>query len=250
MTNDTNQDTYVKLEQLESMFSEPGYTYLGHGTGRSGNNDQVIDSIFENGLRTKDNSLYYTSIGLSVPSPEIKESYREAGIPEPTIDALKESFNNWQHQDSKKVIIMRLPTEYINMLGNRSDLDGEMFGAFYNELKQNDGKSINYLDPKFIVGCFDVDKQAVRLNHGFEKNLSPESIEKLKEGYNKAVSKTEARLKREEQDDLLRKNQLGEMMQEFDNQQTNEISDSYGLSDFDWDDNIEWNDTNESGIQR
>ena len=39
-------------------------------------------------------------------------------------------------------------------------------------------------------------------------------------------------------------------MQEFDNQQTNEISDSYGLSDFDWDDNIEWNDTNESGIQR
>ena len=31
---------------------------------------------------------------------------------------------------------MRLPTEYINMLGNRSDLDGEMFGAFYNELKQ------------------------------------------------------------------------------------------------------------------
>ena len=58
MTNDINQDTYVKLEQLESMFSEPGYTYLGHGTGRSGNNDQVIDSIFENGLRTKDNCSF------------------------------------------------------------------------------------------------------------------------------------------------------------------------------------------------
>ena len=54
--------TYVTLEQLEELFSQDGYICFGHGTGRKGNSDEVVDEIFSKGLRTKDNSLYFTAI--------------------------------------------------------------------------------------------------------------------------------------------------------------------------------------------
>lgn len=197
-TNSNEKDeTYVTLEQLESLLSEPGYMCYGHGTGRKGNSDEVVDSIFIEGLRTKHNSLYYTTIGLSTPTPEIKEQYKEIGMPEPTIEDLKKQFDNWQHQDSKKIIIARVPTEYINKAGDRSDLDGEMFGAFYTQKLQPNGQATNYLDTKFIVGCYDVDKQAVRLNKSFERTLTPETIKRLKENYKKVVEKTNARKERQ-----------------------------------------------------
>lgn len=66
-------DTYVTLEQLAPILSETGYICLGHGTGRSGNSNEVVDSIFDSGLRTKYNSLYYTTIVLSIPTPELKQ---------------------------------------------------------------------------------------------------------------------------------------------------------------------------------
>ena len=186
-------DTYLTLEQLEPLLSESGYMFYGHGTGRSGNSEKIVDSIFDGGLRTKDNSLFYTTVGLATLSPEMKEQYKELGLSEPTLEDLKKQLNNWQHLESKKIIIARIPTEYINKYGNRSDLDGEMFGAFYNEKKQENGKVNYYLDSKFILGCYDVDKQAVRLNKNFEKNLSLETVEKLKEGYKKALEKTKTR---------------------------------------------------------
>lgn len=192
------EETYVPLEQLEPLLSEKGYMCLGHGTGRKGNDNSVVDSIFSNGLRTKDNSLYFTTIGLSTPTPEIIQQYQELGIPIPTISDLKNQFNNWQHQDSKKIIIARIPTEYINMTGDRSDLDGEMYGAFMKETVDENGKKTSYLNPKFIVGCFDVEKQMVKLNNMFEQTLSQETIEELKSGYKKALEKTRDRIKRNE----------------------------------------------------
>ena len=41
-------------------------------------------------------------------------------MPRPTIEALKQQLNNWQHQDSKKVILARIPMDYINMMGTPS----------------------------------------------------------------------------------------------------------------------------------
>lgn len=230
------EETYVTLEQLEPLLSESGYMCFGHGTGRKGNSDEVVDSIFKDGLRTKNNSLYYTTIGLSTPTPEIKAQLKEIGIQEPTIEDLKKQFNNWQHQDSKKIIIARIPTEYINNAGDRSDLDGEMFGAFYTQKQQPNGQETNYLDSKFIVGCFDVDKQAVRLNKNFERNLSAGTIEQLKENYKKTVEKTNARKER----------QTWGITQEEINlaQQTQTPVVNYNTDSYDsFDDDIEWNDT-------
>lgn len=234
--NQQQEETYVTLEQLEPLLSESGYMCYGHGTGRKGNSDEVVDSIFNEGLRTKNNSLYYTTIGLSTPTPELKEQFKEIGMPEPTIEDLKKQFNNWQHQDSKKIIIARIPTEYINKAGDRSDLDGEMFGAFYTQKQQPNGQATNYLDSKFIIGCFDVDKQAVRLNKNFERTLTPETIEQLKENYKKTVEKTNARRERQN---------LGITQEEIDlsqQQQTQPVS--YNTETYDsFDDNIEWNNT-------
>ena len=58
--NQQQEETYVTLEQLEPLLSESGYMCYGHGTGRKGNSDEVVDSIFNEGLRTKNNSLYNT----------------------------------------------------------------------------------------------------------------------------------------------------------------------------------------------
>jgi hypothetical protein len=240
------EDTYVSLEQLAPLLSESGYMCYGHGTGRTGNSDEVVDSIFNKGLRTKDNSMYFTTIGLSTPTPELIEQYKELGLPEPSIENLKKQFNNWQHQNSKKIIIARIPTEYINQMGDRSDGDGEMFGAFYIQEMQENGKSTNYLNPKFIVGCFDVEKQAVRLNKNFERTLSPETIEKLKAGYKIALEKTKARI----DSSSLYVNPNPNIQEEQSVVQSQPSTTSFDSFDFDFDENIEWEDTASIGKSR
>lgn len=46
ITQQEEQDVYITLEKLEPLLSESGYMCLGHGTGRRGNSDEVVDSIF------------------------------------------------------------------------------------------------------------------------------------------------------------------------------------------------------------
>lgn len=232
------KDTYVTMEQLAPILSESGYICFGHGTGRSGNDDSVVDSIFQEGLRTKDNSLYFTTIGLDTPTPEIIKNHEELGIEAPSIDAIENQFNNWQHQDSKKIIIARVPSDYINFSGDRSDLDGEMFGAFMDEELGNDGKTTNYLNPAFIIGCYDVDKKAVRLNKSFERTLSEQTLSKVKSGYKKALEKTQRRLKAMEDNLPSYSEMMNELQQESINQeqiiQNQEIISDFG-DGIDWD---------------
>ena len=235
----TNEDTYVTLEQLEPLLSESGYSYFGHGTGRKGNSDEPVNSIFKEGLRTKDNTLYYTAVGLDVPTPEYIQKCQELGMAIPTIDGLKQKLNNWGHEDSKKIIIIRLPDEFINYAGEHSDLDGEMYGAFYNEHRQENGKVNYYLDSKFIVGCYDVDKQAVRLNKDFERTLTPETLEQLKEKYKKTVEKTNAR--KERQTMGITQEEINLAQQQNQEPVVNYNTDLY--DNFDSDDDIDWGDT-------
>ncbi len=187
--------TTTTIEELKSVLSEPGYIWIGHGIGRSGNSDNVVDSIFQKGLRTKDNSLYYTSTILSTPTPEIIKNNERLGLPKPTIEGLRSQLNNWQHLDSKKIIIARIPTEYINSLGESSDLDGEMYGAFMDEEVENE-RIIYYLDPRFIFGCYDAETQLVKINKSFENTLSERTIKQLQDGYRKAILKTKKRIER------------------------------------------------------
>lgn len=233
------EEKYVALEQLEPLLSESGYMCLGHGTSRSGDSDEIVDSIFKEGLRTKDNSLYYTTVILSTPTPEFKKMHQESGLPEPSIDQLKEQFHHWKHLDSKKIIIARIPKAYINEMGDISDLDGERYGAFYTE-KQMPNKVVYYLNPKFIVGCYDVEKQMVKLNPRFEKEFTQETIVAMAAGHKKALEKLQKRLDRvampfatHKQDSNLTQiaTQTGPT---FDNFDADDID--WDALDFDWDD--------------
>ncbi len=163
----------VSIKDISYLFNDSKYLLLGHGTGRSLDGDDVILSIFTNGLRTKDGSLYYTTTGLDTSN----------------IDDLINRLKSWPHLNSKKIILMRLPIEYINIKGESADLGGERFGAFTYK-KEND---TYYLDPKFIIGCFDVDSSLVTLNDKFEEELTRDSIETLKSGYKRCLQKTKER---------------------------------------------------------
>lgn len=164
------------LNQLNDILNEEGFFCLGHGTG-SDNLDTVY-SIFNKGLRTKNNSLYFTTIGLDTKD----------------IDSLKERLDNWPHLNSKKIILIRIPIDYINEIGNCEDLDGERFGAFYNEVIDESGKTVYYLNPKFIVGCYESDRGQVLLNESFEKKLSEETLSTLKQKFLITLEKTKKKI--------------------------------------------------------
>ena len=221
---------YVKIEELEKLFSDTGYICLGHGIGRSGDSADIV--IFNNGLRTKDNSLYFTTVVLSTPTPELKQQYNDLGLPLPSMESLKNQLNNWQHLDSKKIIIARIPTKYININGDRSDKDGEMYGAFMTEELSSEGKVTYYLDTKFIIGCFDVKKQEIELNSSFEPDLLPSSIARLESRYKRVLEKTRERLKKLEETIIFQQETL---------QPTQENIEYYQYStDDNFFDDIEW----------
>jgi hypothetical protein len=96
--------------------------------------------------------------------------------------------------ESKKIILIRLPIKYINIYGDSADLNGEKFGAFYNEID-----SKYYLDPRFIIGCFDCDDDMFIINNRFEKILSQETISFLNNNYKLALKRTKERFKKQEE---------------------------------------------------
>lgn len=206
-----------KLKDISNILNEDGYFCLGHGTGRSGDKEGIVKSIFENGLRTKDNSLYYTSVGLDTSN----------------IEKLETKLNSWEHCESKNIIIIRIPIKYINVLGDTSDLDGKRYGAFMIR-KQEGNKIIYYVNPKFIVGYYDVNVHEFKMNDKFEKNLSRDSIETLEKQYREALEKTKAKLER-----------LNAIMEfgSSKNQKesiTEDTINTLKMENFDFDDEIEW----------
>ena len=141
--------------------------------------------------RFEDKSLYYTTVVLSNPSQTLIKQYNELGIEPPNMEKLEDSLNNWPHLNSRYIIIARLDMEYINLKGDRSDLNGEMYGAFTNEVN-----GTYYLDPRFIVGYYDNYDKKFYLSNKFERNYTIDTINKLKSSYQNTVNKTNERLKR------------------------------------------------------
>ena len=210
-------ETICKLKDVMDVLNQKGYFCLGHGTGRSNDSKEVVKSIFENGLRTKDNSLFYTSIGLDTSD----------------FDNLETKLNNWEHCESKKIILIRIPIEFINVIGDTADLNGERYGAFMIK-KDESGKIRNYVDPKFIVGCYDANTQEFECNDKFERVLRKETLETLQKQYKEALEKTKDRLQRI---DEMANNMIGNQPIKA---EVNPIYDTSLLDNFDFDDEIEW----------
>jgi DnaJ-class molecular chaperone with C-terminal Zn finger domain len=168
------------LEELKNDLDEAGYIILGHGTGSLEN----PKPIFQNGLRTKMNSLYYTTIGLNTED----------------IVKLQSQLNNWPHRDSENIILIKLPIQFINTIGDLGDSDGERYGAFFNEhTHEKTGKITYYLSPKYILGCYSSKNEQVKMNPNFESQLTSESFKEMLEKYINTLIKTQERFKREEE---------------------------------------------------
>ena len=77
-------------------FTNKENAYYGHGTN---GDDEIINSIFNNGLRCSHESLYYTSMNLGMGS-------------ETLFDSQKELLNNWPHLNAKRIVIASIPLKY------------------------------------------------------------------------------------------------------------------------------------------
>jgi hypothetical protein len=182
----------VPLEQLKNVLTEEGFTIFGHGTG--GNNIEVVNSIFKNGLRASHTSIFYTSIGLEV-DKDLKK--------------FKAKLDNWQHLDSENIILMKLPNQYFNILGDSMDLDCERTGAFVNQRVDEKGNITYYLDPKFILGSYNRNTGQVTINPSFEFQLTEQSIQQMTE----KLSKIKEKVKRKNEGLFQQVNDLSEIYQ-------------------------------------
>lgn len=222
MNNDNKQ--YKTLQELQPALQEDGYLILGHGTGRSGSSHEIVESIFNEGLRTKENSLYYTTVGLETSN----------------MDKFQNQLTNWPHLASEKIILAKVPIEYINMYGNASDLDNEKYGAFTIDKKDDMGKVTKYLNPSFIIGCYDTTTNQVEMNNKYEQQLSNETLSTVKLKYKEAMEKTKSRIERQSISYLdNNKEELKEMFNESEASKENQKDlDATNWDSFD--DDVEW----------
>ena len=167
---------------FNQIFSNEENIYLGHGT--SVDNDKVIQSIMENGLRCSHGSLYFTSVLLGVGGQILEEQ--------------QELLKNWPHNNSKTIAIVSLPRQYkiIDQVGTGTYNQGD--AAFYytpSEEQRNNNPVLtnsSYVMPEFIMGYYNASNNTFTNNPRYYENLPLEEQEKLfeqvKENYFNVVS--------------------------------------------------------------
>lgn len=211
----------IKLNSLHDILTEPGFTILGHGTG--GNNIEAVKPIFDIGLRASHTSIFYTTIGLDV---------------DDSLQQFRNKLDNWQHLDSQNIILIKLPNEYFNIYGDMLDLGCERTGAFVNEKIDENSNVTYYLDSKFIIGSYNRDTKMVTMNPNYEKVLSKETIEQLRNKLKCTLQKVKEKNKKLEEQFS---NMVGDNQIMVNNSFSNDTSVDINTTFDDFDD-IEWDD--------
>ena len=175
-----NESTYKTLNELLPLIQEAGYMFFGHYM----NGEENADLIFNSGLDVE-KKLYF----LDMPTPENKEKYDRRNLQEPTLENLEYDLSHFEN--SKEIIILRLPIEFINFTGDRDHIIERYIPFTKTKIKNR--KAIHYIEPKFIFGCYDVERKSVKLNENYEYEIKEDE---LKKGYQKALSFTKERLGR------------------------------------------------------
>ena len=173
----------ANIDEFKNLLTQKGYGYFAHGTGRMGNSTSVVYSIFETGLRCSHDSLYYTSVFLNTGGEE-------------SFEPLKEAMDHWQHLDSKKIVLVRLPIPYMNMKYDQTDSFGENYFAFYKQVSNGGSELKNYVDRRFVIGCYDADTKEFEVNPYFEEVFTKETKQELSEKLKQAKELTAKRLTR------------------------------------------------------
>ena len=167
----------TKLENIEEILNNKEFIILGHGTGRRGNDLDIVESIFDKGLRASHTSIFYTTNLIQFDD----------------IDELKQKLSNWGHFDSKNIILIRLPLKYFVMIGDSSDLYCDRTAAFVNKTIDSQEKEVFYLDPKFIIGCYNTENKIVYKNKKFKEKFDKDDLTQMNEKMESKINEIKER---------------------------------------------------------
>lgn len=159
----------MKKQEIEKKFSNEENFYYGHGIGA--NNQAVVESIFKNGLRCSHEQLDFTTIPFGQGSPTLFEQNEE-------------KMNNWEHKESKQIIVASLPSKFHHLDIVGTLLYGKRQAAFYQYISQEEATKLGinegyYLKPQFIMGMYDANKKEFVSNEQYYENLPKEKQNKL-----------------------------------------------------------------------
>ena len=174
----------MKIDNFRDILTDANYAYYLHGTGAGDDNSQVriIDSIFKKGLRASHKALYWTSV-----------SYGTGENMNNNWDRVKNDMNHWPHQDSKNIIIVRVPIKYLIIGADESF--GERDYAIYNEEVNSQTEQVTrFVNPKLVVGCYRAETGDFILNPNFESELSSETESELQRKYQEGVKLFQERI--------------------------------------------------------
>ena len=168
-TENISDEKKSSLEDLKNIIGNTeGYVVLIHGTNMT--NDEVKNMIFKEGLRTTNFDEATTLDKTTTPFD----------ISRYTSEAIKNVFDNYDH-NNKNMVVIKLPLEYFNIYDNTADLDCRKSRAFMKDKIYIDGRYKYLLDPKFIVGSYNTETMETMLNPAFERKLTVETKNELRE---------------------------------------------------------------------
>lgn len=156
------------LFHLKELLVDDDYIVLCHGTTLS--MDEIKDKIMNNGLYATGHNE--GSSLLKTTNPVDVANYN--------IDELKDKLNNWPHE-SNNIVFVKLPLKFFNAYSSHDDLDCQRTRAFQTKVSMKDGRYKYLLDPKFVVGAYNLDDETVVLNPNYEKEMSKETEQILQQ---------------------------------------------------------------------
>lgn len=157
----------MELKDIKKEFANQANQYYAHGIGAYDEN--IIKSIFENGLRCSHNELYWTVLEFGKGSDTLFEENEEL-------------LDNWEHKGSKHIMIASLPEVFHLLDVKGTPLFQKRHAAFYNTISPEEASQLGispglYLKPEFIRGMYDANKKDFIENDRYYENL-PEQEQK------------------------------------------------------------------------
>ena len=164
----------MNIENYKNILNQKDYLYLIHNISTKNNPNETVSSIFSQGLKVIDSNLNHNTIKIAN-----GQNYEN----------LIKYINNC---DSNEIILIRLPLEYINPItDNNDDFCTEKYHVFYTKINLE-----TYIDPKFIVGCFNTQTQDLAINPNFEPKLTLETKKELGKKLEEAIDMTLLRIEK------------------------------------------------------
>ncbi|MBR2996998.1 hypothetical protein IKF33_00980 [Candidatus Saccharibacteria bacterium] len=187
---------FVKLEEIANLCSFENTMISGHGTASAGNSHEVVESIFDEGVKG------FESLGNMVSMNRGNEVVGSTDLTDNTVglwssmegrldfQKMKEKLDNWPHRGAKNVILMRFPLDYHH---GYTEVGSERTQAYFTEHEDKNGQATNYIDRRFIIGNYNSETGQVELNPNFEPNITGDFKKELDERLAKVQEQTKKR---------------------------------------------------------